>query len=321
MKKLTAGIFATILGLTAMGAADAASNVASTAYVKGAIESLDSEKAADEGKYISSIKMVDGKISTIGEKALPTVDGFKTELDSSASAQAGYAVTGVTMTDGALTVSETKLFTNDDRDSAKVTATAGKYISGVSMTDGALAIEETLLPEDKDTTYKAGKFVNIDENNVITTLYEAGDNINIDTEGVISAILPTTADIQGGINMATASAEEGYAVKSVAVTNGQLVVTETAKLFTNNDRDSDEVAATEGKVLSAVSMSDGKLAIKETALPTVAGFKAELDGTADAGTQYLLQSVTLTNGELAAGTKVEIVDSYPDTSLPLTPAI
>ena len=39
MKKLTAGIFATILGLTAVDAF-AASNVASTKYVQGAIDSL-----------------------------------------------------------------------------------------------------------------------------------------------------------------------------------------------------------------------------------------------------------------------------------------
>ena len=179
------------------------------------------------------------------------------------------------MTDGALTVSETKLFTNDDRDSAEKGAKEGYALSAVAMENGEFAIKEVALPT--------------------------------------STTLKTDLD-------SSASAQAGYAVTGVTMTDGALTVSET-KLFTNDDRDSTAVTAQAGKYIAGVGMTDGALSITEGDLPTVAGFKAELDGTADAGAKYLLQSVTLTNGELAAGTKVEIVDSYPDTSLPLTPAI
>ena len=88
--------------------------------------------------------------------------------------------------------------------------------------------------------------------------------------------LPTVDSLQGDINMTEQKATEGAAIKAVKVENGELVVTSTEKLFTNSD---------------------------------VNG------GTADAGTNYLLQSVKLENGTLSAVTTVEIVDQYP-TAVP-----
>lgn len=67
MKKLTAGIFATILGLTAVDAFAAAAGtpVASTNYVQGAIQSLTVEKVgtSDATSYIKSVSETNGKIS------------------------------------------------------------------------------------------------------------------------------------------------------------------------------------------------------------------------------------------------------------------
>ncbi len=63
MKKLTAGILASLIGLVSANSADAA--VASKAYVDGAVESLD--VAATEGAsarhFINSVSETDGKIS------------------------------------------------------------------------------------------------------------------------------------------------------------------------------------------------------------------------------------------------------------------
>jgi hypothetical protein len=67
MKKLTAGIFATILGLTAVDAFAAAAGtpVASTKYVDGAIQSLTVEKVgtSEATSYIKSVSETNGKIS------------------------------------------------------------------------------------------------------------------------------------------------------------------------------------------------------------------------------------------------------------------
>ena len=201
MKKLTAGIFATILGLTAVDAY--AAPVASTDYVQSALETLDSSATATEGTALTGVTVVDGKITSKTEVALPTITNLKAGLDSTANAEEGKVVTGVNMTDGAITV------------------TSGT-VSYNNLTDK-----------------------------------------------------PT--------------------------------------LFTNADRDSAEKGAQAGYALSAVAMEDGQFAIKEVALPTTAGLavKAELDGTADAGTKKLLQSVTMTDGVITAGTTVEIVDVYP----------
>ena len=65
MKKLTAGIFATILGLTAVDAF-AASNVASTKYVQGAIDSL--AEVAKTGDYDD----------LINKPVIPSIEGLAT---------------------------------------------------------------------------------------------------------------------------------------------------------------------------------------------------------------------------------------------------
>ena len=200
MKKLTAGIFATILGLTAVDAF--AAQVASTNYVQGAIQSLDSSATATSGSALTGVTVVDGKITGKTEVALPTITNLKADLDSSASATEGQVVTGVTMTDGA-----------------------------ISVTSGAVSYNN---------------------------------------------------------------------------------LTDKPTLFTNADRDSAEKAAKAGYALSAVAMENGEFAIQEVVLPTTDGLavKADLDGTANAGENKLLQSVTMTDGVITAGTTVEIVDTY-----------
>ena len=77
MKKLTAGIFATILGLTAVDAF--AAQVASTNYVQGAIQSLDSSVTATAGTALTGVTVVDGKITGKTEAAIPSLTGYATE--------------------------------------------------------------------------------------------------------------------------------------------------------------------------------------------------------------------------------------------------
>ena len=273
MKKLTAGIFATILGLTAVDAF--AAQVASTNYVKTALETLDSSVAATTGYALTGVTVVDGKITDKTEVELPTVDSLQGDINmGEQTATEGAAIKTVKVENGQLVVTSTeKLFTNADRDSDEVTAQAGNYISGVSMTDGVLSIAQTALPEDQDTKYTEGNGIAISEDNVISSDIEfsTGLTATTDATGKVTVTADTTS-LQGAINMEEKSANTGYAIKSVKVENGELAITETEKLFTNSDVNA---------------------------------------GTADAGANYLLQSVKLENGQLAAVTTVEIVDKYP----------
>ena len=122
MKKLTAGVFATILGLTAV---DAFAAVPSKGYVDSAL---------------------------------------KTKQDVLTKVNEGTNVT----------------ITTDENGVVKISS---------SYTD-------------TDTKYTAGKFVDIDEDNVITTTYTAGTNVQISDTGVISATDNDTKYTAGaGLNL------------------------------------------------------------------------------------------------------------------------
>lgn len=106
MKKLTAGILASLIGLVSANSADAA--VASKAYVDGAIESLDfgEQGSAAEGSvtYIKNIKEVDGKIdATAGELAKVALSGDYGDLDTKLQIQSdgstGSVVTGIELSE------------------------------------------------------------------------------------------------------------------------------------------------------------------------------------------------------------------------------
>ena len=221
MKKLTAGVFATILGLTAVDAF-AGTKVASTSYVQSAIESLDSEKNAGENKYISGVKIVDGKISSIAEGTLPTVPSQETINAginmTEAKATEGNYISAVQVQNGALTISEKALPTGINDADQK--ATAGNYVSAVKVQNGTLTISESALPT-----------------------------------------VPSQETINAGINMNEAKATEGKAVAGVKVVNGQLQVTDTATLFTDTDRDSTTKTVTAGQVLDTIAMENGEFVI------------------------------------------------------------
>lgn len=116
MKKLTAGILASLIGLVSANSADAA--VASKAYVDGAIETLDSaqaygDKATDSLKYIKYVNEVDGvldaaegtlsKVATTGDYA-----DLDTKLTVTSDGTTGNVVTGVELSEDGNSVVVTK---------------------------------------------------------------------------------------------------------------------------------------------------------------------------------------------------------------------
>ena len=141
MKKLTAGILASLIGLVSANSADAA--VASKAYVDGAIETLDATYVgatakADDGNYgfVAGVKEVDGKIETTGgQLALKEND-----------AETGYT--------NNLTIE--KEVAGDGTVTYKIGAAAG-------------------------ATYKGVDDVNISESGDINTKYFGAENVDITT--------------------------------------------------------------------------------------------------------------------------------------------
>ncbi len=123
MKKLTAGIFASILGLTAMGAADAA--VTSKAYVDGKVEAAVASKA-DQSALTQEIAAreaadatLEGKIalkadeSALADKQdLLTGDNFK--RDASETGEAGNVIASIIVDNGTVTYKTATVETSED---------------------------------------------------------------------------------------------------------------------------------------------------------------------------------------------------------------
>ena len=207
MKKLTAGILASLIGLVSANSADAA--VASKTYVDGAIGSLDvaevGSSQAGSVTYIKNIKEVDGKIeATSGDLAAVALSGnyndLETKLVFEGDPISGGFVKSVTEANGTVTVvygtpedgDTTYKFTDTDT----VDFTASEPVNGV--------VEVTATA--KDTTYKfqSGNGITFNEpvNNgdgtfTITasvTEYSEGNGISI-VGGKISADIVKGANV------------------------------------------------------------------------------------------------------------------------------
>ena len=125
MKKLTAGIFATILGLTTVDAF--AASVASTNYVKGAItETLKDAKAYTDEK--------------VGAIEIPSLDGYATETWVD---QQGYAVATTVATDIATAKSEAA---TDATSKANAAEAAAKLYADGLKSDIESGITQDLAP-------------------------------------------------------------------------------------------------------------------------------------------------------------------------------
>ena len=142
MKKLTAGILASLIGLVSANSADAA--VASTKYVEDRIEVLDATyvgatEATNNFGFVAGVSEEDGKIQTTG---------------------------------GQLALKEnTADYTNT------LTIEKVKEVDG-SFTYKIGAAQQT----DNDTKYTEGNGVTISEGNVISADIAEGDNVKITTD-------------------------------------------------------------------------------------------------------------------------------------------
>ena len=227
MKKLTAGIFASILGLTAMGAADAA--VTSKAYVDGLVGGINTslESKAEQSALNQEIadreaadQTLSGQIalkadaSALANKQnLLTGDNFK--RDASETGEAGNVISSIIVDNGTVTYKTATVETSED------TAELRERVAGVETSQTTQAGQITAL-QDKDTEL-AGQIAtkaNASDlkNWVLTETYDAGQKTQDDAITALqtkTANMATTTDVDtaksGAISEAAADAATKYA--------------------------------------------------------------------------------------------------------------
>ena len=184
MKKLTAGILASLIGLVSANSADAA--VASKAYVDGAIETLDADYVgvttnANNYGFVAGVEEVDGKIKTTGGQLVlkPNEDGYtnnltiekKQEIDGTFTYTIGAAQqidNDTKYTEGnGVTISEGNVISADiaEGDNVKITTDA----------EGKMTISAT------DTKYTFVDDIVVDENGAYHTSYYDATNTDVKT--------------------------------------------------------------------------------------------------------------------------------------------
>jgi hypothetical protein len=169
MKKLTAGIFATIMGLTAVNAY-AAEKIATTNYVKGAMTAAqEAAVAAVEAKDYATKGQAEGYANAALTSAQTYAEG------QASAAQAAAEATAKGYTDG-------KLGTMDGFDT--VTAYVTDATSGI-VSEGTVSALDTRVKtlEDAATTYETSAHA--------TATYETKTNVSA-IEGRVDAL--ETAD-------------------------------------------------------------------------------------------------------------------------------
>ena len=232
MKKLTAGILATLIGLVSANSADA--SVASTNYVDEGLATKQNVLANDvnvvtagEGDFVTGISAVDGVVTvSYGDQA---------EVEAATAEKAGvaklYTTTGENQ-DGAMTqkattdelnLKQVKLTSTGDNANVVKSGT-GAFITGVTATDGTV-------------TFTTGD-VTFDE-----TLSETSTN------GVQNKVIKAAIDLkqdklnsgEGG-NITVQGQEGDNVVTGISAANG--VVTVTTGYFNHTDtKIADEVTA------------------------------------------------------------------------------
>ncbi|MBR2511176.1 MAG: hypothetical protein IKB59_03340 [Alphaproteobacteria bacterium] len=188
MKKLTAGILASLIGLVSANSADAA--VASKAYVDGAIETLDAAKVGTDAvtSFVKTVSETDGKISaTAGDLGDVVIGGDNVTVTKNATGQLvidGHAADGNTQykfEDG-----EGVDFTGTyDEASDTYTYTADAKIKAADGSTNVTIGKETVGDQDYVTisvaegmTYTGVDDVNVSEDGKINTKYYGADNVD-----------------------------------------------------------------------------------------------------------------------------------------------
>ena len=167
MKKLTAGILASLIGLVSANSADAA--VASTKYVEDRVEALDVakiENANAEASYIKNIAEVDGKVTA--------ETGALNEIALKGIAE-GDAINFEEGANGATVVNADVRTVNNEENIVKVEL---KTDLATNKTYYEITAEKQT---DNDTKYTEGNGVTISADNVISADIVQGANVEITT--------------------------------------------------------------------------------------------------------------------------------------------
>jgi hypothetical protein len=263
MKKLTAGIFASILGLTAMGAADAA--VTSKAYVDGKVEAAVASKAEQSAltQEIADREAADQTLSgqialkadasaLAGKQDLLTGNNFK--RDASETGVAGNVIASIIVDNGTVTYKTANVETSEDTAELRQrvacvessqTTQAGQ-ITALQTKDNELAGQiatkaEAQTVTDLATTVSGKADKSALDGYVPTATYNAGQETQdtaIEALQTKTANMATTTDVDtakaGAVSEAAADAATKYA-KIAYEGRVEALETKTADMATTTD--------------------------------------------------------------------------------------
>ena len=243
MKKLTAGIFASILGLTAMGAADAA--VTSKAYVDGLVGGINTslESKAEQSALNQEIADREAADQTLsGQIALKAdasaladkqnlLTGANFKRDASETGEAGNVISSIIVDNGTVTYKTATVETSEDTaelrqrvaDVEASQETQDDAITALQTKDNELAGQIATKAEAQTvadlTTTVSGKADKTELKDwVLTETYNAGQKTQDDAISALqtkTANMATTTDVDtaksGAISEAAADAATKYA--------------------------------------------------------------------------------------------------------------
>lgn len=189
MKKLTAGILASLIGLVSANSADAA--VASKAYVDGAIETLDVAKVGTDAvtSFVKTVSETDGKISaTAGDLADVVIGGDNVTVTKNATGQLvidGHAADGntqYTFEDGEGVDFKDPVY---NAETQTYTISADAKIKAADGSTNVTIGNQTVNGQDYVTisvaegmTYTGVDDVNVSEDGKINTKYYGADSVD-----------------------------------------------------------------------------------------------------------------------------------------------
>lgn len=304
MKKLTAGIFATILGVTAMGAADAA--VTSKGYVDAAINSVKGqagEVAADLEALTGRVSTAEGKITT-AEGEIDALQAADTTLQGNidaVSAVANAAATKTEMTNG-LALKADKTFVGDLPAGTTASTVVGfveEKTANIASDARVKSIEDTMATYGDIVTHDADEFATAAQgataDTTAATVATYGDIVTHDAADFATAAQGAKADTAvqpAAINdMATKTwvGEQNYVDETELAGKGYLTSTSLTDYATKTEAQgyadakdtaisAAQTAADEAKAAlnTASKLSDGQYALTMKVVDGVTTYGWEL---------------------------------------------
>lgn len=295
MKKLTAGIFATILGLTTVNAFAATQDgVASTGYVRGAMAAAETAAKAYTDTKVSGVNT-----ALDGYMKVDTFNTFKTEntaaIESAASAAQTAAINTAASdatTKAGQALTDAKAYTNTMV--GTLPADAADVVTYVNTKTSGIATEKDL------TTLQATVAGHTNSISNINTALEGkqatitGAQLNALNSGITQELVTTYNGYATTIAGAVSDASDAKADAAQAKSDASTAKTNAASAVDQAESAVEAAAAAAGVAQAASTQADSALTKANSAVETADTAKA----AADKATADVTTLTTTVNGKL-----------------------